>query len=109
MGDRWFVDETYVKVAGVWRYVYRAVDEHGQVIDVYVSVRRDIPAARRFFTAVLGAHGEPDEVVTDRAQALKHVIEELLPPRSTTLRSTRTTGSSATTADSRRGCGRCAD
>ena len=36
-GDRWFVDETYVKVAGVWRYVYRAVDQHGQVIDVLVS------------------------------------------------------------------------
>ena len=35
-GDRWFVDETNVKVAGVWRYVYRAVDQHGQVIDVYV-------------------------------------------------------------------------
>src|SRR3954449_5853400 len=39
-GERWFVDETYVKVAGVWRYVYRAVDQHGQVIDVYVSQRR---------------------------------------------------------------------
>ena len=37
VGDRWFVDETYVKVAGVWRYVYRAVDQFGQVIDVYVS------------------------------------------------------------------------
>jgi transposase, IS6 family len=41
-GDRWFVDETYVKVSGVWSYVYRAVDQHGQVIDVYVSRRRDI-------------------------------------------------------------------
>jgi IS6 family transposase len=34
VGDRWFVDETYVKVAGVWRYGKRAVDQHGQVIDV---------------------------------------------------------------------------
>jgi transposase-like protein len=34
VGGRWFVDETYVKVAGAWRYVYRAVDQHGQVIDV---------------------------------------------------------------------------
>ncbi len=34
VGDRWFVDKTYVRVAGVWRYVYRAVDQHGQVIDV---------------------------------------------------------------------------
>jgi transposase-like protein len=48
-GDRWFVDETYVKVIGVWRYVYRAVDQDRQVIDVLVSVRRDADAARRFF------------------------------------------------------------
>src|SRR6059036_1241468 len=40
-GDGWFVDETYVKVNGIWRYVYRAVDQHGQVIDVLVSARRD--------------------------------------------------------------------
>ena len=46
----WFVDETYVRVVGAWRYVYRAVGEEGQVIDVYVSVRRDLAAARRFFT-----------------------------------------------------------
>jgi transposase-like protein len=46
----WLADETYVKVAGVGRYVYRAVDQHGQVIDVYVSARRDITSAPRFFT-----------------------------------------------------------
>jgi transposase, IS6 family len=45
-GDRWFVDETYVKVSGVWSCVYRAVDQQGQVIDVYVSQRRDIASAR---------------------------------------------------------------
>ncbi|MFI5898414.1 IS6 family transposase, partial [Actinoplanes sp. NPDC051513] len=49
-GDRWFVDETYVKVNGVWRYAYRAIDQYGQVIDVLVSTRRDAAAARRFFT-----------------------------------------------------------
>ena len=79
VGGRWFVDETHVKVAGRWRYVYRAVDEEGQVIDVYVSPRRDIAAARRFFTTLITAHGEPDEVVTDLAQALETVIEELVP------------------------------
>src|SRR5438552_10962185 len=47
VGDRRFVDETYVKVAGKWRYVYRAVDQHGQIIDAYVSPSRDIRAARR--------------------------------------------------------------
>ena len=48
-GDRWFVDETYVKVAGRWRYLYRAVDQFGQVIDVLLSEQRDTAAARRFF------------------------------------------------------------
>jgi transposase, IS6 family len=47
--DRWFVDETHVKVNGVWRYGYRAVDQHGQIIDILVSPRRDREAARRFF------------------------------------------------------------
>ena len=79
IGTRWFVDETYIKVAGVWRYVYRAVDEHGQVIDVLVSKRRDITAARRFFISAIDAHGEPGEVITDRAAALAYVIAELMP------------------------------
>ena len=78
-GDRWFVDETYVKIAGVWSYVYRAVDQDGQVIDVYVSRRRDIASARTFFSAALAVHGGPGEVVTDRAPALANVIEELVP------------------------------
>src|SRR5512132_2453173 len=49
VGDRWQVDETYVKVTGRWRYVYRAIDQSGQVIDVFVAMRRDTAAARRFF------------------------------------------------------------
>jgi IS6 family transposase len=42
VGDRWQVDETYIKVAGQWRYVYRAIDQFSQVIDVFVSPRRDV-------------------------------------------------------------------
>ncbi len=79
VGNRWFVDETYVKVAVVWRYVYWAVDQHGQVVDVYVSKKRDITAARRIFTGVITAHGRPVEVVTDKAAALANVIETLMP------------------------------
>jgi transposase-like protein len=79
VGDRWFVDETYVKVAGVWRYVYRAVDQYGQVIDVFVSRHRDIASASWFFTSALAAHRAPVEVITDRAPALANVIEELIP------------------------------
>ena len=62
------VDETYLKVAGKWTYLYRAVDQHGQVIDVLLSVRRDLAAARRFFTRALRAGTVPAEVTTDRAR-----------------------------------------
>ena len=55
------------------------MDQHGQVLDVYVSQRRDIASARRFFTAALTVHGEPGEVITDRAPALANVIEDLVP------------------------------
>ena len=66
-GDRWFVDETYVKIAGRWTYLYRAIDQHGQVIDVLVSIRRDGAAARAFFTRALRHGLAPAEVTTDRA------------------------------------------
>jgi DDE domain len=48
VGDRWQVVETHVKVGGQWRYVYRAIDQFSQVVDVFVSRRRDVRAARRF-------------------------------------------------------------
>jgi transposase-like protein len=79
VGDRWFVDETYVKVGGVWRYVYRAIDQHGQVIDVLVSKHRDVAAARRFFIGAISDHGTPREVITDLAPALLRIVDELLP------------------------------
>ncbi|TDC57901.1 DDE domain-containing protein [Micromonospora sp. KC207] len=62
------VDETYVKVNGVWRYAYRTVDQHGQVIDVLVSTRRDTAAARQFLhRALTTLKVTPGEVVTDTA------------------------------------------
>ena len=66
--DRWFADETYVKVAGIWTYLYRAVDQHGQIIDVLLTARRDLAAARRFFSQALRAGTIPAEVTTDRAR-----------------------------------------
>jgi transposase, IS6 family len=78
-GDRWFVDETYVKVAGQWAYLYRPVDQHGQAIDVLLSVRRDLTAARRFFTRAMHAGTIPAEVTTDRAPVYPRVLDELIP------------------------------
>jgi transposase-like protein len=78
-GDRWFVDETYVKVNGVWRYVHRAVDQDGQVIDGLVSIRRDGDATRRFFGALSTLKVTPSEVVTDAAPVYPRVLDELVP------------------------------
>ncbi|MCA1709890.1 MAG: IS6 family transposase [Actinobacteria bacterium] len=78
-GDRWFVDETYVKVAGRWVYLYRAIDQYGQVIDVLISPKRDLATTHRFFMRAL-VHGRcPTEVTTDRAAAYPRVIEQLFP------------------------------
>jgi transposase-like protein len=78
-GDRWFVDETYVKISGRWTYLYRAVDQYGQVIDVYLSRRRDLPAARAFFVRALAVGTRPTEVTTDRAHVYPRVLDEYLP------------------------------
>ena len=78
VGDRWFVDETYVRVAGVCRYVHRAVDQHGQVIDVFVPKRRNVAAATRFFEAMLSGRECPTDVTTDLAAPLR-VVDDLLP------------------------------
>ena len=80
VGDRWSVDETYVRVAGQWRYVSRAIDQFGQVIDAFVPPRRDAKAARRYFQRAIGrTKVRPVEVVTDRAATYPIVLEELLP------------------------------
>jgi transposase-like protein len=80
VGDRWQLDETYIKVAGQWRYVYRAIDQFGQVIDVFVAPRRDSAAARRFFQRAIGSTKvTPTEVVTDKAAVYPKVLDELVP------------------------------
>ena len=79
VGGHWFVDETYVKVSGSGRYIYRAVDQYGRVIDVFVSKRRDLKAATTFFANAIGTYGQPVEITTDRAHALVRVVADLLP------------------------------
>ena len=68
-----------VKIAGRWAYLYRAIDQFGQVIDVMVSQKRDLAATRRFFTRALDHGSSPIEVTTDRAAAYPRVLDELAP------------------------------
>ncbi|MCK9898075.1 transposase, partial [Frankia sp. AgB32] len=70
---------TYVKVAGRRTYLYRAVDQPGQVIDVVASERRDQAAARKFFTAAPTHGRRPVEVTTDKAPVYPRVLDEPLP------------------------------
>jgi transposase-like protein len=80
VGDRWQVDETYRRVAGRWHHVYRAIDEFGQVIDVFVSARRDRNRGASFFERAIGTTKViPVEAVTDQAAAYPAVLEDLLP------------------------------
>jgi transposase-like protein len=78
-GDRWFLDETDVKVAGRWTYLSRALDQHGPVIDVLVSERRAGVAARAFFARALTQGPSPVEVTPDRAPVYPRVIDEHSP------------------------------
>ncbi len=78
-GGRWFVDETYVKVACRWTYLYRAIDQFGQVVDVLASEKRDLAAARRFFARALSYGRRPVEVTTDRAPFYPRVLDEQIP------------------------------
>ena len=63
----------------MWRHVYRAVDQYGQVIDVFVSKRRNVPAATKFFETMLAGRDRPREITTDLAEPSLRVVDELLP------------------------------
>lgn len=77
--DSWRVDETYVKVKGVWKYLYRAVDSRGNTLDFMLSAKRDGKAAERFFRKVLKAtHTQSPRVITvDKNAAYPKAIEAL--------------------------------
>jgi transposase-like protein len=79
-GRRWSVDETYLRVHGTWCYVYRAIDEHGQVVDVYVSEHRAADDAAAFFRQAIEETGvAPTVVTTDRAAAYPPALAAVLP------------------------------
>ena len=63
------MDETYIKVKGVWRYLYRAVDKYGKTIDFLLTKQRDKKAARRFLNKAIGRHGVPEKITIDGSDA----------------------------------------
>ncbi|TDY16711.1 DDE superfamily endonuclease [Paraburkholderia sp. BL6665CI2N2] len=67
VGKSWRMDETYVRVRGEWRYLYRAVDKAGQTVDFLLRARRDKTAARRYFEKSIDQNGEPETVTVDKS------------------------------------------
>jgi putative transposase len=79
-GDTCFIDEVFVKVNGKQHYLWRAVDQDGEVVDVFLQARRDGAAAKRFFRRLLRNHGgEPRKIVTDKLRSYRVAHREVMP------------------------------
>jgi len=79
-GDTFYLDEVFVRIRGVQHYLWRAIDQDGEVVDVFLQRRRDGQAAKRFFKRLLGASGnEPRRVVTDKLRSYGVAHREIMP------------------------------
>src|SRR5260370_19741567 len=75
VGSSWRLDETYVRVKGAWKYLYRAVDKAGATVDFLLTARRDRKAALRFLRKATGHHGGPEKSTIDKSGANTAAIE----------------------------------
>ena len=75
VGKSWRMDETYIKVHGQWKYLYRAVDREDDTIDFLLRAKRDCAAARRFLEEAMALHGEPEKITIDQSGANTAAIE----------------------------------
>ena len=79
-GDTFYIDEVFVKINGKQHYLWRAVDQNGEVVDVFLQARRDGNAAKRFFRRLLRSHGgEPRKIVTDKLRSYGVAHREIIP------------------------------
>ncbi|WP_428991319.1 IS6 family transposase [Methylocapsa aurea] len=75
VGSSWRLDETYVKVKGCWKYLYRAVDKEGATVDFLLTAKRDCKAALRFLRKAIGQQGKPEKITIDKSGANTAAIE----------------------------------
>jgi putative transposase len=75
VGRSWRMDETYIRVKGEWRYLYRAVDKQGQAIDFLLTEHRDTEAALRFLKKAIHRHGVPETITIDGSDANEAAIK----------------------------------
>jgi putative transposase len=79
-GDTFYIDEVFVKINGKQYYLWRAVDQDGDIVDVYLQAKRDGAAAKRFFRRLLRSHGgEPRKIVTDKLRSYPVAHREIIP------------------------------
>lgn len=79
-GDTFYIDEVFVKINGIQHYLWRAVDQDGEVVDVFLQARRDGATAKRFFKRLLRSNGgEPRKIVTDKLRSYGVAHRELIP------------------------------
>ena len=86
VGKSWRVDETYIKVKGQWKYLYRAVDKAGNTIDFLLRAHRDKAAARRYFEKSIAQNGEPETVTIDKSGANLAALEAINAERETPIK-----------------------
>jgi transposase, IS6 family len=80
IGTRWRVDETLLQIAGRWRYVFRCLDEHGQIVEVYLSDQRDAASARAFFEhALASSAAAPTRITSEKANCYPPARRTLQP------------------------------
>ena len=78
-GDTFYIDEVFVKINGKQHYLWRAVDQDGEVVDVFLQAKRDGATAKRFFRRLLRSHGgEPRKIVTDKLRSYGFAYRETL-------------------------------
>ena len=75
VGPSWRMDETYVRIKGTWKYLYRAVDKAGATVDFLLTAKRDRKAALRFLCRAVGQNGTPEKITIDKSGANTAAIE----------------------------------
>ena len=79
-GDTFYIDGVFIKINGKLHYLWRAVDQDGEVVDVYLQAKRDGAAAKRFFRRLIRNNGgEPRKIVTDKLRSYGVAHKELIP------------------------------
>jgi putative transposase len=86
VGRSWRVDETYIKIKGKWKYLYRAVDKAGHTVDFLLRAHRDKAAAQRYFEKSIDQNGEPETITIDKSGSNLAALEALNTQRDTPIK-----------------------